>query len=93
MGDGSALSQMKIYSVHKVPATPVSPQSCVDVNGEAKGVTRSDQITSITPPGKLGNLSLNAYPADEGAVILHFCNPSKFEVLSPAGVYSFLAVH
>jgi hypothetical protein len=93
LGDGSALSQMKIYSVHKVPATPVSPQSCVDVNGEAKGVTRSDQITSITPPGKLGNLSLNAYPADEGAVILHFCNPSKFEVLSPAGVYSFLAVH
>ncbi|MGA2204363.1 MAG: hypothetical protein ABSD89_12980 [Halobacteriota archaeon] len=92
LGDGSPLSQMKIYSANNIPASHVPPQSCVDVVGEARGLTKSDQITSITPPGRLGNLSLNAYPADEGAIILHFCNPSSSEVISPPGAYSFLAV-
>jgi hypothetical protein len=92
LGNGSPLSQMKIYSVNNMPVSHVPPQSCVDVVGEAKGLTKSDQITSITPPGRLGNLSLNAYPADEGAVILHFCNPSGSEAITPPGAYSFLAV-
>ncbi|MFZ0796648.1 MAG: hypothetical protein WCA13_05735 [Terriglobales bacterium] len=92
LGDGSPLSQMKIYSVKNMPASHVPPQSCVDVVGEARGVVKSDQITSITPPGRLGNLSLNAYPADEGAITFHFCNPSNSEVITPPGVYSFLAV-
>jgi hypothetical protein len=83
---------MKIYSV-SVPASHVPPQSCVDVDGEARGLTKSDQITSITPPGKLGNLSLNAYPAHEGAIILHFCNACGSETITPPGAYSFLAVH
>jgi hypothetical protein len=93
LGDGSPLSRMKIYSINNIPASHVPPQSCVDVSGEARGLTRSDQVTSITPPGRLGNLSLNAYPGDEGAVILHFCNPSGSEAIIPAGAYSFLAVH
>jgi hypothetical protein len=92
LGDGSPLSQMKMYSVNNMPASHVPPQSCVDVVGKAKGLTKSDQITSITPPGRLGNLSLNAYPADEGAIILHFCNPSRSEAITPPGAYSFLAV-
>jgi hypothetical protein len=92
LGDGSPLSQMKIYSANNIPASHVPPQSCVDVVGRANGLTRSDQIASITPPGRLGNLSLNAYPADEGAIILHFCNPSKSEAITPLGAYSFLAV-
>jgi hypothetical protein len=92
LGDGSPLSQMKIYSVHNMPASHVPPQSCVDVVGEVRGLTRSDQITGITPPGRLGNLSLNAYPADEGAINLHFCNPSNSDVMTPPGAYSFLAV-
>jgi hypothetical protein len=92
LGDGSPLSQMKIYSVPNMPASRVPPQSCVDVVGEARGLTKSVQITSITPPRSLGNLSLNAYPADEGAIILHFCNPSVSESISPPGTYSFLAV-
>lgn len=92
LGDGSPLSKMKIYSVNNMPASHVPPQSCVDVVGEAKGLTKSNQITSITPPGRLGNLSLNAYAADEGAIVLHFCNPSSSEVISPPGAYSFLAV-
>ena len=93
LGDGSPLSQMKIYKVNNVPASHVPPQSCVDVVGEVKGLTKSDQITSITPPSKLGNLSLNTYPADEGAIIFHFCNPSGSQAITPPGTYSFLAVH
>jgi hypothetical protein len=92
LGDGSPLSQMKIYSANNMSASRVPPQSCVDLVGEAKGLTKSDHITSITPPGRLGNLSLNAYPTDEGAIILHFCNPSNSEVITPTGAYSFLAV-
>lgn len=92
LGDGSPLSRMKIYSVNNIPASHVPPQSCVDEVGEAKGLTKSDQIAGINPPGRLGNLSLNAYPADEGAIILHFCNPSGSEAIAPPGAYSFLAV-
>jgi len=92
LGDGSPLSQMKIYSANDMPASRVPPHSCIDVVGEAKGISKSDHITSITPPGRLGNISLNAYPADEGAIILHFCNPSNSEVITPTGAYSFLAV-
>ena len=83
---------MKIYSVNNMPASHVPPQSCVDVVGEARGLTKSDQITSITPPGRLGNLILNDFPVDVGAIILHFCNPSGSEVITPPGAYSFLAV-
>jgi hypothetical protein len=92
LGDGSPLSQMKIYRINNMPASHVPPQSCVDVVGEAKGLTKSDQITSITPPGRLGNLSLNTYSGDEGVIILHFCNPSGSEAITPSGAYSFLAV-
>jgi hypothetical protein len=83
---------MKIYKIDDIPASPVPAQRCVDVIGKAKGVNKSDQITSITPPGRLGNLSLNAYAADEGSVILHFCNASASQVSTPAGAYSFLGV-
>ncbi|MGB8784104.1 MAG: hypothetical protein ACLP0H_22335 [Terriglobales bacterium] len=93
LGAGSPLSQMKLYTINNMPGTHVPPQNCVDVVGEAKGLTKRDQISSITPPGKLGNLSLNAYPADDDAIVLHFCNPSGSEVITPAGAYSFLAVH
>jgi hypothetical protein len=60
--------------------------------GKVKSLTKSDQISSITPPGPLGNLSLNAYTGDAGTIVLHFCNPSKAEVITPPGSYSFLAV-
>jgi hypothetical protein len=93
LGNGSPLSQMRIYSVDNMLAKHVLPQSCVDLDGVVKGLTKSDQITSITPPGRLGNLSLNAYASGEGAMILHFCNPSSSEATTPPGAYSFLAVH
>ncbi len=93
LGDGSPLSEMKMYRLNNIAASHVAPQSCVDVVSQAKGLTKSDAITSVTPPGRLGNVSLNAYASDEGSVILHFCNPSRVEVTTPAGSYSFLAVH
>jgi hypothetical protein len=83
---------MKIYSVNDVPARGVPPQSCVDVVGKARGLIKSDQITGITPPAKLGNLSLNAYTAGADAITLHFCNPGRSEAITPSGAYSFLAV-
>jgi hypothetical protein len=92
LGDGSPLSKMKIYSVKSVPASAVPAQSCVDVVREVKELSKSDQITNITPPAKLGNLSLNAYSSDDGSITLHFCNPSKSDAATPAGAYSFLAV-
>jgi hypothetical protein len=91
LGDGSPLSQMKIYSVN-LPASHTPSQSCVDVVGKVSGLTKSDQITGITPPATLGNLSLNAYAAGADAITLHFCNPSGAEVTTPPGMYSFLAV-
>jgi len=92
LGNGSPLSRMKVYRVDNVPASHVHPQSCTDVSGDARGLTKSDQIAGITPPERLGNLSLNAYPADEGVILFHFCNPSTSEVTTPPGTYSFLAV-
>lgn len=92
LGDGSPLSQMRLYTVHN-PATGVPPQSCVDVVREAKGITELDQVTGISPPGKLGNLTINGYPGDAGTIIFHFCNPSRLEAITPEGAYSFLSVH
>lgn len=93
LGSGSPLSRIGIYGVKGVPASRVPPQSCVDVVAKAGGITKSDTITGVTPPAGLGNLSLNTYPAEADAIILHFCNPSTAEALSPPGSYSFLAVH
>jgi hypothetical protein len=92
LGDGSPLSQMRIHSV-TIPASHVPPQSCVDVIHEATDITRSDQVTSITPPDKLGNLTINGYPGDAGTIIFHFCNPSLHDAVTPQGAYSFLSVH
>ena len=93
LGNGSPLSQMRIYSIDNMVAKHVLPQSCVDLVEGVKGLTKSDQITSVTPPGRLGNLSLTAYASGEGAIILHFCNPSSSEATTPPGAYSFLAMH
>jgi hypothetical protein len=93
LGDGSPLSEMKIYRVNGVLARRVPPQGCIDVDATVAGLTESDQIAGITPPAKLGNLSLNAYTAGKDAIMLHFCNPSGSEAITPSGAYSFLAVH
>lgn len=92
LGDGSPVSRIKKYSLSSLPARRVPPQSCIDLTVKAVGLTESDQITGVTPPVGLGNLSLNAYPADTDVVNFHFCNSSTSEALSPVGTYSFLAI-
>jgi hypothetical protein len=93
LGSGSALSQIKIYVTNKLPGTAVPAQSCVDLAGTATGLSVADEVSGVRPPAGLGNLSLNAYPKDANTVTLHFCNPSAAAVATPAGAYSFLAVH
>jgi hypothetical protein len=92
LGEGSPLSQMKIYRLSDVLPSKVPAQSCVDVPGKAKGLAKSDLVTALTPPGNLGNLSVSAYPADDGTVVLHFCNAGTSDVRTPMGTYSFLSV-
>ena len=92
LGNGSALSQIKIYSVKAVPASRVPPQSCIDNVVQAIGVTKLDQITGVTPPDGLGSLSLNSYARGADTIILHFCNAGTSQALSPSGTYSFLAI-
>jgi hypothetical protein len=92
LGDGTTLTQMKIYHIHDMPAGNVPPRSCIDLVREVKGLSKKEQVTSVTPPTKLGNLSLNAYPADEDSIDLHLCNPTDVVVISPSGNYSFLGI-
>jgi hypothetical protein len=93
LGAGSALSQMKIYMTNNLPGTVVPAQSCLDLAATATGLATTEEVTGVRPPAGLGNLSLNAYPQEANLVTLHFCNPSVVAVKSPAGTYSFLAVH
>jgi hypothetical protein len=92
VGDGSPLSQIKLFHIPNVPSSQVPAQSCIDVFGKAKGLTRSDQIAGITPPQSLGNLSLSGYPANEDEINFHFCNASNSSVATPGGDFSFLAI-
>lgn len=92
LGDGSPLTQMRIYKLSNVPANRIPGQGCADIVVKTIGVTKLDQISGLTPPAGLGNLSVNPYPGDSDTVILHFCNSSKLETLTPSGTYSFLAV-
>lgn len=93
LGGGSPLSEVRVYNINDVSANRVPAQSCIDVIGKVSGVTQSDHITSVTPPGKLGNLSINAYASAANTIMLHFCNPSSSIESTPSGTYSFLAVH
>jgi hypothetical protein len=93
LGAGSALSQMKIFKTDIVSKVNVPPQQCLDVPTAVSGLTPADQITGVSPPATLGNLSLNAYAMAANRLALHFCNPSTSAAAVPAGVYSFLAVH
>lgn len=93
VGGGSALSQMKMYKTPAIPPTKIPAQRCLDVSASVTGLNPADQITGITPPPDLGNLSVNAYAKSANTLILHFCNPSPAVVTTPAGTYSFLAVH
>jgi hypothetical protein len=93
VGSGSALSEIKIYTTNDIQRAAVPAQTCLDLMATVSGLSGADQITGITPPAPLGNLSLNAYPKGANTLTLHFCNPSTSSVNVPSGAYSFLAVH
>jgi hypothetical protein len=93
LGDGSPLSRIHSYSTHNIVPVTVSPQSCADVKATINGLAPVDNITAITPPRPLGNLSLTAYPGAKDTLTLHFCNSSMSMVSTPAGAYSFIAMH
>jgi len=62
------------------------------MNLAAAGVSNGMQVVTLTPPGPLGDLSLNAYVPKANTVTLHFCNVSARESKVPAGDYSFFVV-
>src|SRR5579871_1923797 len=93
VGDGSPISQMKIFATDAIAAVPVPAQSCSDVAKSVAGVIKADLIAAVTPPKPLGNLSVNAYVESEGKVALHFCNPTLSSVQVPEGKYTVLAIH
>jgi hypothetical protein len=93
VGNGTAISQMKIFHTAAIPPSGVPGQSCVDVKGTADGLTAGDQISGITPPKPLGKLALNAYASGTNTVTLHFCNASASAESVPVGAYTFLGVH
>ena len=92
VGDGSPLSQIRIYKVREVPEHHVSSQSCIDIVVRVDGISKSDQVAGVTPPTPLGNLSLNTYASGTDSIDLHFCNAGASEAATPSGTYSFLAV-
>jgi len=90
---GSSLAQMKIYSTASITPTTVRSATCSDQTFALEGVTAVDRVSNVTPPGELGNISINAYISARDTLLLHFCNPSATSVSPPRGVYSVLAVH
>ncbi len=93
VGAGSPISQMKVFSTGNISPASVSGGNCTDQSFTVPGLSAADVIGNITPPGPLGRVSLNAYPAGAGSVTFHFCNPSNGSASPPSGSYSFLAVH
>ena len=91
VGGGKPISGMDIKHV-EMKGGSVPSQSCLDMNLAAAGVSNGMQVVTLTPPGPLGDLSLNAYVPKANTVTLHFCNVSARESKVPAGDYSFFVV-
>jgi hypothetical protein len=90
---GSELSEIKIYSTASIAPTAVPATACLDQTFALEGVTVADRVSSLTPPGTLGNISINACILARDILTLHFCNPSASDPVPPRGVYSVLAIH
>jgi hypothetical protein len=90
---GTNLSQVRIFSTGSVAPAAVPAATCADQTFVLAGVTAADRVSNITPPGVLGNISINAYISARDTLLLHFCNPSASPAVPPPGIYSVLAVH
>jgi hypothetical protein len=93
VGGGSAVTHIAYYATGAVSPTAVSAGSCSDENFSVSGLTTSDNLGSISPPGPLGNVSVSGQASAANTVTLHFCNVSSTAVTPPAGSYRFLAMH
>jgi hypothetical protein len=58
---GSELSEIKIYSTASIVPMALPATACLDQTFALEGVTVADRLSSVTPPGTLGNISINAY--------------------------------
>jgi hypothetical protein len=90
---GTNLSQIRIFSTGSIAPVAVPAATCADQIFALAGVTAADRVSNVTPPGVLGNLSMNAYISARDKLLLHFCNPSASSAVPPRGIYSVLAVH
>lgn len=92
VGGGSAVTHVAYYSTGAITPTAVSAQSCSDETFAVTGLTTADNLGSVTPPGALGSVSVDAYASAANTVTLHFCNVSGTSVTPPTGVYAFLGM-
>lgn len=93
VGGGSAVTHIAYYATATITPTAVSAGTCSDQTFPVSGLTTADELGSISPPGQLGNISLNGYASAPNTVTLHFCDASSASVTPPAGSYTFLAMH
>ena len=80
-----------VYAPTVAPSV-VGGNSCADVAVAVSGLLPSDTLSEVTPPGPLGNLSLNAYPSGVGVLTLHLCNAGPASASAPAGTYRLRAM-
>jgi hypothetical protein len=90
---GSELSEIKIYSTASIVPTAVPATACLNQSFALEGVAVADRVSSVTPPGTLGNISINDYILARDILTLHFCNPNASDAVPPRGVHSVLAIH
>ncbi len=93
VGGGSAVTHVAYDTTGAVTPAAVAAQTCSDQTFAVNGITATDNLGSIHPPGALGNLSVEGYASAANTLTLHFCNVSAASATPPAGAYSFLAMH
>ncbi|MGC1782761.1 MAG: hypothetical protein WA708_09600 [Acidobacteriaceae bacterium] len=93
IGGGSPVTHIAYYTTGTVTPAAVAAQSCSDQTFSVSGLTATDNLGSVHPPGALGNVSIDAYSSAANTLTLHFCNASAGSVVPPAGAYTFLAMH
>ena len=83
-------SPVSIQSLATASITPtaITAATCSDQSFTLTGSSTSSRFGAVSPPGTLGNVSVQAINGGANSVTLHFCNPSGSNVTPPAGVYS-----
>jgi hypothetical protein len=93
IGGGSPVTHVGYYSTGSITPAAVPAQSCSDQDFPVSGLSATDHLGSIAPPGALGNLAISGYAGGADSLVLHICNVSTASATPPAGAYTFLAMH